>query len=112
MVNPMTTFGSICLFMIKGKLFGQLFCFQWPLGNAAGGWLYKVAITKGNGFIRIFFSSCGMTHWFVYDVFYIKANRFSTQTLSNLTLYTLFPNFDRIDSQCLNFNFFQFNHKK
>lgn len=55
MINLATNFGSICLFASKGKI---IWSFAIPMAfcNALGGWLgAKLAIKKGNGFIRIFF---------------------------------------------------------
>ncbi len=54
-VNLATNFGSICLFIIKGKII-WLIAIPMAMSNALGGWLgAKLAITKGNNFIRIFF---------------------------------------------------------
>ncbi len=72
MVNLGTNFGSICLFILKGKIIWAIavpmaFC------NALGGWLgAKLAISKGNKFIRIFFLVVviGTLIRFGYDVFY------------------------------------------
>jgi uncharacterized membrane protein YfcA len=55
MVNLATNFGSICLFVMKGKI---IWTFAIPMAfcNAFGGWLgAKLAIKKGNTFIRKFF---------------------------------------------------------
>jgi uncharacterized membrane protein YfcA len=55
MVNLATNFGSICLFVLKGKI---IWAIALPMAacNAFGGWMgAKLAIKKGNGFIRIFF---------------------------------------------------------
>jgi uncharacterized membrane protein YfcA len=55
MVNLATNFGSICLFVLKGKI---IWAFAIPMAfcNAFGGWLgAKLAIKKGNTFIRKFF---------------------------------------------------------
>lgn len=55
MVNLATNFGSICLFVIKGKI---IWAFAIPMAfcNAFGGWVgAKLAIKKGNDFIRKFF---------------------------------------------------------
>lgn len=55
MVNLATNFGSICLFVSKGKI---MWSFAIPMAfcNALGGWLgAKLAIAKGNQFIRYFF---------------------------------------------------------
>jgi uncharacterized protein len=55
MVNLATNFGSICLFVIKGKIIWAI-AIPMAICNALGGWIgAKVAIKKGNGFIRIFF---------------------------------------------------------
>ena len=72
MVNLATNFGSICLFAWKGKIIWAIaipiaFC------NATGGWIgAKLAIKKGNKFIRIFFLVVviGTLMRFGYDVFY------------------------------------------
>lgn len=55
MVNLATNFGSICLFVLKGKI---VWAFAIPMAfcNALGGWVgAKLAIKKGNNFIRKFF---------------------------------------------------------
>lgn len=55
MVNLATNFGSICLFVLKGKI---IWAFAVPMAfcNALGGWIgAKLAIKKGNAFIRKFF---------------------------------------------------------
>lgn len=72
MVNLATNFGSIFLFMLKGKI---LWVIAIPMAfcNAFGGWLgAKLAINKGNKFIRIFFLVVviGTLIRFAYDVFY------------------------------------------
>jgi len=72
MVNLATNFGSICLFMLKGKI---IWAIAIPMAccNAFGGWLgAKLAINKGNKFIRIFFLVVviGTLIRFAYDVFY------------------------------------------
>lgn len=72
MVNLATNFGSICLFVLKGKI---VWAFAIPMAfcNALGGWIgAKVAIKKGNGFIRIFFLVVviGTLIRFGYDVFF------------------------------------------
>lgn len=72
MVNLATNFGSICLFIIKGKI---LWTIAIPMAfcNAFGGWLgAKLAINKGNKFIRVFFLIVvmGTLIRFGYDVFY------------------------------------------
>lgn len=72
MVNLATNFGSICLFALKGKI---VWAFAIPMAicNAFGGWMgAKLAISKGNGFIRIFFLIVviGTLIRFGYDVFF------------------------------------------
>ncbi len=72
MVNLATNFGAICLFIIKGKI---LWVVAIPMAfcNAFGGWLgAKLAVNKGNKFIRIFFLVVviGTLIRFAYDVFY------------------------------------------
>lgn len=55
MVNLATNFGSICFFVLKGKI---VWAFAIPMAfcNALGGWVgAKLAIKKGNTFIRKFF---------------------------------------------------------
>jgi uncharacterized membrane protein YfcA len=72
MVNLATNFGSICLFMLKGKIIWAV-AIPMALCNAFGGWLgAKLAISKGNKFIRIFFLVVviGTLIRFAYDVFY------------------------------------------
>ncbi|WP_367752863.1 sulfite exporter TauE/SafE family protein [Flavobacterium sp. WC2430] len=74
MVNLATNFGSICLFALKGKI---IWAIALPMAtcNAFGGWLgAKLAINKGNGFIRIFFLVVvvGTLIRFAYDVFWKK----------------------------------------
>ena len=72
MVNLATNFGSICLFMLKGKIIWSI-AIPMAASNALGGWLgAKLAINKGNGFIRIFFLVVviGTLVRFAYDVFY------------------------------------------
>jgi uncharacterized membrane protein YfcA len=55
MVNLATNFGSICLFILKGKIIWAI-AIPMAICNAIGGWLgAKLAIKKGNEFIRIFF---------------------------------------------------------
>ena len=72
MVNLATNFGSICLFVIKGKI---IWAIAIPMAflNALGGWAgAKLALKKGNSFIRIFFLIvvfCALLR-FGYDVFY------------------------------------------
>jgi uncharacterized membrane protein YfcA len=71
MVNLATNFGSICLFMLKGKIIWAI-ALPMAASNAFGGWLgAKLAITKGNGFIRIFLVVVVATlARFAYDVFF------------------------------------------
>lgn len=72
MVNLATNFGSICLFMLKGKIIWTI-ALPMAASNALGGWLgAKLAINKGNSFIRIFFLVVviGTLVRFAYDVFY------------------------------------------
>jgi uncharacterized membrane protein YfcA len=55
MVNLATNFGSICLFVLKGKIIWAI-AIPMAFCNAIGGWMgAKLAIKKGNEFIRIFF---------------------------------------------------------
>jgi uncharacterized membrane protein YfcA len=54
MVNLATNFGSICLFMLKGKIIWAI-ALPMAASNAFGGWLGAKLLRKGNGFIRIFF---------------------------------------------------------
>lgn len=73
MVNLATNFGSIVLFTIKGKIIWSI-AIPMAFCNALGGWLgAKLAINKGNGFIRIFFLIVvmGTLLRFAYDVFYL-----------------------------------------
>lgn len=72
MVNLATNFGSICLFVLKGKIIWAM-AIPMAICNAFGGWIgAKVAIKKGNGFIRIFFLIIviGTLIRFGYDVFF------------------------------------------
>lgn len=74
MVNLATNFGSIVLFMIKGKIIWMI-AIPMAVSNALGGWIgAKLAINKGNGFIRIFFLIVvvGTLIRFAYDVFWNK----------------------------------------
>ena len=74
MVNLATNFGSICLFALKGKIIWAI-AIPMAASNAMGGWLgAKLAINKGNGFIRIFFLVVvvGTLIRFAYDVFYVE----------------------------------------
>jgi uncharacterized membrane protein YfcA len=71
MVNLATNFGSICLFMIKGKII-WLIAIPMAVCNALGGFIgAKLAIKKGNTFIRIFFLIVvlGTLIRFAFDVF-------------------------------------------
>ena len=72
MVNLATNFGSICLFVLKGKIIWAI-AIPMAVCNAFGGWFgAKLAIKKGNGFIRIFFLIvviCTLLR-FCYDVFF------------------------------------------
>lgn len=55
MLNLATNFGSICLFLLKGKIVWGI-ALPMAACNAAGGWLgARLAIRKGNKFIRVFF---------------------------------------------------------
>lgn len=72
MVNLATNFGSICLFVLKGKIV-WVFAIPMAFCNALGGWIgAKLAIKKGNGFIRVFFLIVviGTLIRFGYDVFF------------------------------------------
>ncbi len=72
MVNLATNFGSICLFILKGKIIWAI-AIPMAICNAMGGWVgAKLAIKKGNGFIRIFFLVVviGTLIRFGYDVFF------------------------------------------
>lgn len=72
MVNLATNFGSICLFVLKGKII-WIIAIPMAFCNAFGGWIgAKIAIKKGNGFIRIFFLIIviGTLLRFAYDVFF------------------------------------------
>ena len=72
MVNLSTNFGSICLFVLKGKIIWAI-AIPMAFSNAFGGWLgAKLAINKGNSFIRIFFLIVviGTLIRFAYDVFF------------------------------------------
>ncbi|WPR70587.1 TSUP family transporter [Flavobacterium sp. NG2] len=74
MVNLATNFGSICLFMLKGKII-WLIAIPMAVSNALGGWIgAKLAINKGNQFIRIFFLIVvvGTLVRFAYDVFWLR----------------------------------------
>ncbi len=72
MVNLATNFGSICLFILKGKIIWAV-ALPMAASNALGGWIgAKLAINKGNSFIRIFFLVVvvGTLIRFAYDVFF------------------------------------------
>lgn len=72
MVNLATNFGSICLFLLKGKIIWAI-ALPMAVCNALGGWIgAKLAIKKGNGFIRVFFLIVviGTLLRFGYDVFF------------------------------------------
>lgn len=72
MVNLATNFGSISLFILKGKIIWAV-AIPMALCNAAGGFIgAKLAINKGNKFIRIFFLIIvvGTLIRFAYDVFF------------------------------------------
>lgn len=71
-VNLATNFGSICFFLLKGKI---IFHIALPMAacNAVGGALgARLAIFKGNKFIRLFFLFiiCLTIIRFAYDVLY------------------------------------------
>ena len=71
MVNLATNFGSICLFLLKGKIIWAM-ALPMAVCNALGGFLgAKLAISKGNSFIRVFFLIVvvGTLIRFAYDVF-------------------------------------------
>lgn len=72
MVNLATNFGSICLFMLKGKIIWAI-ALPMAASNAIGGLIgAKLAISRGNKFIRIFFLIVVVVTLmrFAYDVFY------------------------------------------
>lgn len=72
MVNLATNFGSICLFVSKGKIIWAI-AIPMAFCNALGGFIgSKLAIKKGNAFIRIFFLVVVIIALlrFGYDVFY------------------------------------------
>jgi len=72
MVNLATNFGSICLFVLKGKIIWAI-AIPMAVCNALGGWVgAKLAIKKGNEFIRVFFLIVvlGTLIRFGYDVFF------------------------------------------
>jgi len=74
MVNVSTNFGSIILFILKGKIIWGI-AIPMAISNSIGGLLgARFAIKKGNKFIRIFFL-CIVTATllrFGYDVFIVK----------------------------------------
>jgi uncharacterized membrane protein YfcA len=72
MVNLATNLGSLIFFMISGKI---IYTIALPMAacNALGGWLgAKLAIGRGNAFIRVFFLVvvCIIILRFAYDVFF------------------------------------------
>jgi uncharacterized membrane protein YfcA len=72
MVNLATNFGSICLFVLKGKIIWAI-AIPMAVCNAIGGFVgAKLAISRGNKFIRIFFLVVVVATLirFAYDVFY------------------------------------------
>lgn len=72
MVNLATNFGSICLFVSKGKIIWAI-AIPMAICNAFGGFLgSKLAIKKGNSFIRNFFLIVVVIALlrFGYDVFF------------------------------------------
>jgi uncharacterized membrane protein YfcA len=72
LVNLSTNLGSITLFILKGQIIWAV-ALPMAASNALGGWLgAKLAISKGNDFIRIFFLvvMCGTILRFAYDVFF------------------------------------------
>jgi uncharacterized protein len=72
LINLATNLGSICLFLIKGSIIWKL-AIPMAICNAIGGFLgAKMAIAKGNRFIRIFFLLVvmGTLIRFSYDVFW------------------------------------------
>lgn len=71
MINLATNFGSICLFLSKGKIVWSL-ALPMAACNAIGGALgARIAVKKGNNFIRIFFLIVVIATLirFAYDVF-------------------------------------------
>ena len=67
-----TNFGSICFFALKGKIIYNI-ALPMAVGNALGGLIgARLAILKGNAFIRIFFLVvvCITILRFAYDVFF------------------------------------------
>ena len=72
MVNLATNFGSICLFVSKGKIIWAI-AIPMAFCNALGGFIgSKLAIKKGNSFIRVFFLIVVIIALlrFGYDIFY------------------------------------------
>lgn len=71
-VNLATNLGSIILFAMKGKMIYAV-ALPMAVGNALGGWAgAKLAILKGNKFIRVFFLAVVIVTIirFAYDVFF------------------------------------------
>jgi len=55
LINLATNFGSICLFLIKGQIIWKI-ALPMAVCNALGGFVgAKLAISKGNQFIRYIF---------------------------------------------------------
>ena len=74
MVNLATNFGSICLFILKGKIVWAI-AIPMAICNAIGGAVgARLAVKKGNKFIRIFFLVIvvGTLIRFAYDIFFKK----------------------------------------
>jgi uncharacterized membrane protein YfcA len=74
MLNLATNFGSIILFLIKGVIIWQI-AIPMAVCNAAGGATgARIAVKKGNSFIRIFFLIIVIATLlrFAYDVFWKK----------------------------------------
>jgi uncharacterized membrane protein YfcA len=72
LINLSTNFGSICLFALKGKIIYSI-ALPMAICNAAGAFLgARLAILKGNRFIRIFFLVIVTITIlrFAYDVFF------------------------------------------
>ncbi|RYY40689.1 MAG: sulfite exporter TauE/SafE family protein [Chitinophagaceae bacterium] len=72
LTNLATNLGSITLFLLKGKIL-WMFALPMAASNALGGYLgAKLAIARGNRFIRIFFLIvvAGTLLRFCYDVFW------------------------------------------
>lgn len=72
MVNLATNFGSIFLFIIKGKILWHI-ALPMAVCNGLGGYIgAKLAISKGNSFIRVFFLIVliGTLSRFAWDVFF------------------------------------------